>query len=104
MTKSQRVESSSDNGNDVDFCGHVATLRETKPIPQNLIGAPTVLVSCGVTNFEDSNYATGASNEFRNWIGDYKVEHGILNEYPETKDTSKGRSKRTTQIFAMFGT
>ena len=85
MTKCQPVNSSSDNGSDGEICGYVAAHSKVKPIPQNFIDAPTVIVSCGLTNFVVSNYATDASRKITNWPGDYRVETRLLNKYLETK-------------------
>ena len=76
----------------LEACGYVATPSQTKsqkhgkPFPKHILEAKTVVVSCGMTNFEDSNYSNGKSNEFAEWNRGYRIERGHLNRYPEGKE------------------
>ena len=76
----------------LDACGYVATPSQTKrqkhgkPFPEHILEAKTVVVSCGMTNFEDSNCANGKSNEFAEWNRGYRIERGHLNKYPVGKE------------------
>ena len=54
-------------------------------MPKHILDAKTVIVSCGMTNFEDSNYSNGKSKEFQDWNQGHHIETGHLEKYPEGK-------------------
>ena len=59
----------------------------TKPkrahlIPQETLEMPTVIVSCGLLNFELSAYANGSSKRFQTHFGDRRVELSHFENYP----------------------
>ena len=45
-----------------------------RPIPPFVLDANTVIVSCGMTNFESTVYTDGKQLKFRTHLGDRKVE------------------------------
>ena len=94
----------------LEACGYVATPSQTeshkhgKPFPKHIHEAKTVVASCGMTNFEDSNYATGDSNEFAEWNRGYRIERGHLNKYPVGRENFCDLSRIISQNFAATGT
>ena len=66
---------SSDEDDNYDSHGYVASRRhKTRKFPAATLEANTVIVSCGMLNFEQSVYANGSSKEFHRHFGERKVE------------------------------
>ncbi len=57
-----------------------------QPIPQMVLDANTVLVSCGMTNYESTGYTDGRQQKFRNHLGDRKVEVEHLKKHPNDEN------------------
>jgi len=54
-----------------------------KNFPAKILEAQTVIVTCGMNNFEFSSYSNSKSKKFRSHIGDRRVEIGHFGIYPE---------------------
>ena len=64
-------DSSDDNDNHEpeEHCSFAATRRyPPKKFPREILAAETIIVSCGVTNFEQSAYSQQKSTEFGKWL------------------------------------
>ena len=78
--------------------GYVATKHIRKHMPKGkrfnpeCFDADTLIVTCGVLNFEESNYATQTSKEFLNWNDDHKIVNGHLSR-------NEGWSREGRQVF-----
>jgi len=77
------VDSSSDE-DEQENRGYVATNRCKKFLKETL-NADTIIVSCGMLNFEAPNYANGSSTEFIDWQGNAKVTPSYFERYPEAR-------------------
>ena len=75
----------------------------TKKFPEETLKADTIIVSCGMLNFESSAYANGSSTEFKDWHSTHKVETSHFEKYPEARDKFiKSFKKNRNQFNAMF--
>ena len=81
---SPTADTSSPSEGEEEDHGYVATkhrskyLEAGKPFTPETLAADTLLVTCGVLNFEDSNYAKQTTKAFQDWNGDNKVTPGYL--------------------------
>ena len=75
---------SSDEDDNFDSYSYPATAQpKAQKVPKVTLEADTIIVSCGMLTFEDSSFANGSSNEFRNHIGSRKVEVAHFEKHPE---------------------
>ena len=53
--------------------------------PATVLEAKTVIVTCGMNNFESSSYSNTKSKKFRNHLGERRIEADHFSTYPEDK-------------------
>ena len=80
----QAVDSSSCSDADVEPHGYPVTRSGHVPkrFPPDHLNADTLIVTCGMLNFEESNFAKQTGNEIIAWNGNAKIERGHLDTYP----------------------
>ena len=78
------VIESSDEDDNYDSHGYVASSRpKARKFPTATLEANTVIMSCGMLNFEASAYSKGSSKEFHDHFGNRKVETAHFEKHPK---------------------
>jgi len=60
--------------------------KKAKKLTEDTLKSDTVIVSCGMMNFESSAYANGSSYEFKEWQGDRRISAGHFTKFPKAKE------------------
>ena len=53
---------------------------------EEVLACDTIIVICGMMDFEESAYANGSSHEFRKWLGDNRIVEDHFTRFPKDKE------------------
>ena len=96
---------SSDDDDLYDPHSYVASRRhKTKKFSTATLEANTVIVSCGMLDFEQSAYADGSSREFHRHFGNRKVETAHFEKHPNDAKIFLDSFQKTSPTCARIGT
>ena len=82
------VVCSSDEEDDYEKFGYVADAgrdKRTKSFDEEFLAAQTIIVSCGMANFEAGAYANGSSTTFRDYQGGRKITTSHFERFPQAR-------------------